>query len=201
MTHDRSPSDITDVTQLVLHERRSRDRGWWDAQRECFAPDSTVRVSWFRGTGADFVTESEKLAANGEDATHSVGPPVVDLHRDRALAEVPCHMELRTHLDDTPVMLSCHARLLYRAERRSDEWLIASLDAVYERDAVTPHVPGTRLHLDEEKLATFRPSYRMLAYLLGQRGYSIAEDLYGDDRPEHVAALHRSAWTWLRNGR
>ena len=167
MNSNRRPSDVTDVTQLVLHERRSRDRGWWDAQRECFAPDSTVRVSWFRGTGADFVTESEKLAANGEDATHSVGPPVVDVHRDRALAEVPCHMDLHTLLDDTPVTLSCHARLLYRAERRADRWLVSSLDAVYQRDALISRVPGTQLNLDEKKLAVFRPSYRMLAYLLG----------------------------------
>ncbi|MFI6006764.1 nuclear transport factor 2 family protein [Streptomyces sp. NPDC051366] len=199
MDSDRGSSDVTDVTQLVLHERRSRDRGWWDAQRECFAPDSTVRVSWFRGTGADFVTESEKLAANGEDAAHSVGPPVVDVHRARALAEVPCRMDLHTLLDDTPVTLFCHTRLLYRAERRADRWLIASLDAVYQSDALTPRVPGTRLNLDEKKLNAFRPSFRMLAYLLGQRGYSIAEDLYGDDQPERVATLHHSAWTWLRS--
>ncbi|MFJ9562640.1 nuclear transport factor 2 family protein [Streptomyces fuscichromogenes] len=198
MDSNRTPSDLTSVTQLVLHERRSRDRGWWDEQRECFAPDSTVRVSWFRGTGDEFVTQSEKLAANGEDAAHTVGPPVVDLHGDRALAEVPCRMDLHTNLDDTPVTLSCHARLLYRAERRADRWLIVALDPVYERDSLTSRTPGAQLNVDEKDLAPFRRSYRMLAYLLGRRGYSIEDDLYGDDQPEPVAALHRSAWAWLR---
>lgn len=200
MDSNRFPSDLTSVTQLVLHERRSRDRGWWDDQRECFAPDSTVRVSWFRGTGDEFVTQSEKLAANGEDAAHSVGPPVVDLHGDRALAEVPCRMDLHTHLDDTPVTLSCQTRLHYRAERRENKWLIVALDPVYQHDSLTPRLPGAPLHVDEKDLTAFRPSYRMLAYLLGRRGYDIADDLYGDDRPEPVAALNRSALAWLRSG-
>ncbi len=38
----------------------------------------------------------------------------------------------------------------------------------------------------------------MLAYHLSNRGYEIANDLYGDDRPEAVAALYADAFAWLR---
>jgi hypothetical protein len=48
-------NDIAEVTQVVLRERRARDRGWWD---ECIAPDAQIRLSWFRGSGGDFVAES-----------------------------------------------------------------------------------------------------------------------------------------------
>lgn len=40
-------NDIAEVTQLVLHERQARDRGWWEPMRACFAPAATVRLSWF----------------------------------------------------------------------------------------------------------------------------------------------------------
>ena len=50
-------NDIAEVTQVVLRERRARDRGWWDQMRECIAPDAQIRLSWFRGSG-DFVAES-----------------------------------------------------------------------------------------------------------------------------------------------
>ena len=51
-------TDIAEVTQVVLRERRARDRGWWDQMRECIAPDAQIRLSWFRGSGGDFVAES-----------------------------------------------------------------------------------------------------------------------------------------------
>jgi len=31
-------NDIAEVTQVVLRERRARDRGWWDQMRECIGP-------------------------------------------------------------------------------------------------------------------------------------------------------------------
>ncbi len=49
-------ADITAITQLILRERESRDLARWETMRECFWPDSLIRVSWFRGSGPDFVT-------------------------------------------------------------------------------------------------------------------------------------------------
>ncbi|GJF30572.1 hypothetical protein KNE206_32720 [Kitasatospora sp. NE20-6] len=186
------------VTQLVLHERQSRDRGRWDVMRACFAPDSTVRVSWFRGTGADFVTESQKMAERGDTATHRLSPPVVDVHGDRALAEVPAAIEVRTLLDGVEVDVTSRTRILYRAERREGRWLIVSVDPVYESDTLATSLPGTRLTVDAEELAAFRPPYRMLAHVLSRRGYRIGDDLYGDDRPQDSAALYASAVAWAR---
>ena len=42
-----------DVTQLVLRERQSRDRGWYEEMAACFAEDSVVQMSWFTGSGAE----------------------------------------------------------------------------------------------------------------------------------------------------
>ena len=42
----RDSADITMITQRVLRERESRDTGKWDQMRDCFHPDSLVRLSW-----------------------------------------------------------------------------------------------------------------------------------------------------------
>ncbi|MEU1624912.1 nuclear transport factor 2 family protein [Streptomyces sp. NPDC020096] len=191
-------SAITEVTQLVLHERQARDRSWWDQMRECFTPDSTVRLSWFRGSGADFVTGSQQMAEKGDATTHRLSPPTVDVHGSRAFVELPAAIEMRTTLDGTQVDLTSHARLLYRAERRADRWQIVSLDPVYERDTLVPSVPDTTLKVDRAALAEYRPPYRMLSYVFGRLGYDVSDDLYGDDRREQVAELYRSAFIWLR---
>ncbi|WP_328604357.1 nuclear transport factor 2 family protein [Amycolatopsis sp. NBC_00345] len=190
-------SDITQITQLVLHERQGRDRGWWDQMRSCFTDDATVRLSWFRGSGAGFVAESEKMAARGDTAAHRLSPPVVHCHGDRALVELPAVIEMRTDLDGTQVDLASAARLCYRVERRDGRWLLASLDPVYERDSLAAAHPGVQLAVGPQDIAAYRPSYRFLSYVLSSRGYTIGDDLYGDDRPDQATRFYDDARTWL----
>ncbi|MQY22274.1 nuclear transport factor 2 family protein [Nocardia macrotermitis] len=190
-------ADIVAASQLVLRERRGRDRSRWDEMRACYAPDSVVRVSWFRGSGDEFVTASEQMAARGDKAVHRMYPPIVDVDGDRALIEVGAAIETRTVLDDIELDLVSYTRLIYRARRSGGRWLIAALDAVYERDTLTPAVPGTPWRIAPEALAPFRPSYRMLSYVLGRRGYTVGDDLFGDDRPDELRRLEDEVEAWL----
>lgn len=64
-------SDVTAITQLILRERQGRDRGWWDRMRAAFRPDSVVRLSWFSGTGPEFVRRSEEMSARGDLSVHA----------------------------------------------------------------------------------------------------------------------------------
>ncbi len=191
-------SDVTSVAQLILRERLARDRSRWDAMRDGYAADSTVRLSWFQGTGPDFVAVSQAMAERGDASTHRLAPPVVDVVGDRALAVMPSCIEVRTEVDGVEVDLASYARLLYRAVRGSDGWRITALDPVYERDTLTPALPGTPLAVTAADLAPFRGSYRLLSYVLSRRGYTIAQDLYGDDLPDAVRGLEREAADWLR---
>ncbi|GGU57569.1 nuclear transport factor 2 family protein [Kitasatospora aureofaciens] len=191
-------NDVTAVAQLVLHERRARDRGWWDLMREFLAPDAAIRLSWFRGRGAAFIAASQEMAARGDAATHILSPATVDVVGDRAVVEIGAAIHLRGDLHGVEVDLTSHARLLYRAERRGGRWLITSLDPVYEYDSLAPSTPGTAVWLEADVLARARPSYRMLTCLLSAKDYTIADDLYGDDRPEPVRQLYRTLFDWLR---
>lgn len=192
---------LATVAQLILHERQARDRGWWQEMRDCFAPGATVRLSWFRGSARDFVAESEKMASNGHFNRHRLGPPVVHRHDQRAVVEVSAAIEIPTVYDGVEADLLSYARLVYRVEQRSGRWLIVSLDPVYERDTLTPSVPGTSLVVDPAQLAESRRPYRLLAHVLGRQGYSVDQDLYGDDRPEPVAQFYKATFDWLRHAR
>jgi hypothetical protein len=60
--------------------------------------------------------------------------------------------------------------------------------------------PGQRLDLDEEKLASYRSSYRFLSYFLAHHGIKVRPDLPGYDRPKSIEALYQANTSWL-NGR
>ena len=131
-------NDIAEVTQVVLRERRARDRGWWDQMRECIAPDAQIRLSWFRGSGGDFVAESQQMKKRGHQATHRLSPPVISIHGHRAVVELPAAIEFRDTIGGVAADLTSYTRLLYRLEKHSNTWRITSLDPIYERDNAFP---------------------------------------------------------------
>jgi hypothetical protein len=189
-------ADITAITQLILRERESRDLGLWERMHTCFWADSLVRVSWFHGNGADFITGSMDMARRGVAAKHRLAPILVTLNAHRAVATLWGIIDLPAKLQGVEGTLSTHSRFLYRAEKRGEKWGIIGFDAVYMRDEFTPAVPGQTLSIDPQELASFRPTYRLLSYYLKTQGYSIDSVLAGDDRPDLVKALNRELFTW-----
>ena len=163
----------------------------------CFHPDSRVTLSWFDGPGAGFVAGSRKMNESGLRTIHRPSPPVVHVHGDRAVLELPLAVERRVLLKGVEADITSFSRMLYQLERREDGWKILFMTAIYERDTLTPAVPGTVLDVDREVVAGFRPSYRFVAYDISLGGRSMTPEPYGDDRPEQVEALYRNAFDWL----
>src|ERR1019366_3449309 len=81
-------ADTSAITQLILRERESRDLGLWDQMRKCFHGDSIVRLSWFYGSGGDFVAGSIDMARRKVFAKHRLSPIRVVLSGDRAIASL-----------------------------------------------------------------------------------------------------------------
>ncbi|WP_009478415.1 nuclear transport factor 2 family protein [Rhodococcus sp. JVH1] len=191
-------TDITEVAQVVLKERQARDRGWWNVMRECIHPDAQIRLSWFQGNGAQFVAESEEMSRRGQQATHRLSPPAVWVHGDRAVVAISAVIEFRDEIGGVEADLASYTRLVYRLEKHSGTWQVVSLDCIYERDSLVPTVPGDTPQIDKAALADLRAPYRFLGYYLRHSGYSITDDLYGDDRPDEVEELYVSAFAWAR---
>jgi hypothetical protein len=188
--------DVSEVTQLVLRERQGRDRGWWRQELDCFADDSHVRVSWFDGSGADFVRQSMSHPAP-LGSGHRMAPPVIQLHGDRSIVEVGGVIEVRTKIGEALADHVAHIRMIYRAEKTDDRWLIRSLDCIYQFDTLTSVYPDEPLQIDRDAIATYRESYRFLAYAQALAGRAPRDDLYGDDRPDELKALYSDLFEWL----
>ena len=193
-------ADVTAITQLCARERESRDLGLWDRMRSCFWPDSHIRVSWFRGDAAGFVSGSIDMAQRGIPAKHRLGPILVTLRDTRAVATMSAIIDLPVKINGIEGTLSSHTRFLYRAEKRDHRWGLLSFDAVYVRDEIIPSIPGQRIVIDPRELEPLRRTYRLLWYYLKTQGYSIDPLLAGEDRPELIAALTQELFDWLGLG-
>lgn len=189
--------DVVEIMQLVLRERQGRDRGWWQQMREAFAIDSVVHLSWYSGDGARFVSESERMSGNGDVAVHRISPPVVHVEGDRAIAEMSCGIEFQVTIDAIPAHLISYTRVNYRLIRAVGQWKVAQMDAIYERDTLTPAFPGDRIDIGETAVTDYRRSYALLAHYLRGRGYDIRDDLLGDDRPAEVSQFYSELLQWL----
>lgn len=189
-------ADVSAVSQLVLRERHSRDFGLWKQMRDCFHDDSVVRLSWINASGPEFVRRSEEMAKRQVNVSHRLGPILVTLAGDRAIAQFPGIIMIPFSLNGIEVMISGHSLFLFRAERRKDLWRISGLDAIYQRDEIAPALPGQTVTINPEAVKPFRPSYRLLSYCLTSGGFPVRDDLAGIDRPDLVDALNREIYGW-----
>jgi hypothetical protein len=196
MTGNLAATDVSAITQLILSERDSRDLGRWTRMRACFHPDARIRISWIDGDAEAFVRGSIDMAQRGMKATHRVGPPVVRIRGDKAVASFPAIIDIPAVLSGVEVMLSSHARFLFRVERRGGLWRIAFFDSIYMRDELVAVIPGQVPPVTPEDLAGYRKSYRMLCHLLSLTGYVPNQDLAGEDRPETAAAMLAEVYGW-----
>lgn len=189
------------VAELVRCERDARDHGRWEEMASSYASDSVVHISWFHGSGAEFVLRSREISERGLTGRHRLWPSLVRCNGDRAIAETDMAVELRRSVGGVEVDNTAYARLLTRARRTADGWRIVRFEPVYQRDTLVPVVPGTAPEIRPADVERYRPSYRFLSYLLALDGHELAQDLPGDDRPELVQAVRDAAREWLETGR
>lgn len=193
------------VRRLVLAERAAKDLARWDEMGASFEAGSTVRVSWFQGSGPEFVAAARRRhEAGGATSFHEIGAVDVVVRGDRALAEASCTVHVRGALasPDGPVEVdvASRGRVHWRAQRR-DRWLIAGLDMIYLRDTVAPVDPDRRIPPAAAAGAgQHRSSYRWIALLLAGKGHRIDPDLPGVDRPDLVDAFLAEQRAWLSGG-
>ena len=190
-------SDATRVIEVVLRERASRDTAQWEAMRSTFIQDSHVHLSWFSGTGPEFVDASRKMYERGSRGFHAIGAVSVDIAGDRALAHEGATVHARGSLAGVEIDLASHGRLYQRLVKSGDEWYISDLTMLYYKDVVCLADPVA----DPSPLAGYefpidRP-YKYLAAILETSGYTIGDEMPGTDRPELAAEYITAHHTWL----
>ena len=187
---------ISAITQLVLAERECRDMGRWDRMKACYHPDAVVHISWFSGSGPDFVDASREMARREVPAKHRLGPLSVRVNGARAVATMAISIDIPAVLDGIEVMLTSHARVFYRAEFRDGGWRLSSFEVFYMRDELAARIPGQSVPVTAADVAGYRLSYRFLSLVLAKGGFPVRDDLAGEDRPETVEALCTQIYGW-----
>ena len=186
------------IVDTIVRERIARDGGRWDEMASYWHPESVVEVSWFEGSGSQFIEQSKKNIRPDSINFHQLSPATVTLNGARAIIDMPCVLQNFSQLDGIDVNQAGHAHLLWRAARSTgDRWLIAGLRAYYVRDSLIACNSARVPALDETKLAGYRLSYRYLSYVLDYLGNPVRGDLPGVDRPETVETLYASERQWL----
>ena len=194
----QNPLETVLVADLIYRERAARDACLWPEMLACWHSESYVDVSWFQGSGADFTAASQRDSAASQTLSfHQMAPSVVTVRGDRALADTGCAIHAMRLLGEVEVAVISHTRLLSRALRRGDDWLIAGLRMIYIRDLLVPRDPTRMPVIDQSVLQDFRTSYRYLSFILTQSGHAPRMDLPGIDKPETVAALCAGERHWL----
>jgi len=188
---------VSAITQLIVRERESRDLGFWRRMRDCFHPDAEVNISWFQGSGYDFVAGSKDMAARGMLAKHRLGPVLVTRNGNKAIASLSAIIDIPVELEGKLFNLSAHSFLLYRVEERDGVWRLKSFEVIYRRDEFIPAIMGQTAALPEKLLSTFRASYRNLSYSLHLKNFKIDMSLAGEDRPETVQAIYQKIYNWV----
>lgn len=189
--------DITAITQLVVRERESRDMGFWNRMRDCFHDDAEINISWYQGRAQGFVDGSRDMAARGMLAKHRLGPVLVTLNGERALATLSGIIDIPTIIEGKDFTLSAHCLMLYRVSKRQGVWRLSSFEVIYRRDEFVPAILGQSVQIPAASLTGYRASYRNLCYSLHLRGYQPSNELAGEDRPETVRAILQSVYGWL----
>jgi hypothetical protein len=186
------------ITELAQTERRARDDKQWQLLRDCYHPDARIFLSWFDGSPSEFVTSSQRMADRpGGHALHELGPTLVRLNGDRALADTSCAILMRRVFEGVECDLTGYCRHRSRVERRAGHWRLCSLVGIYAKNTLVPVVPGTAPELDEARLATYRSSYDFQCYHREQEGNTPFANRPGLDRPDLVEALEQADRSWL----
>lgn len=190
--------DRREIIRLAQNERLFRDTWQWEKMHKLYHADSHVRVSWFDGTGADFVDASRASAERGQRSFHLVGPTSVEILGDRAIADTGCAIHVRSTIEGVEVDICGYARHRSMVEKIDGEWKLRSFRAVYQKDTMQPVIPSEVIPVDRDRLLSYRPSYRYLAYSVAARGAEPSQHLPGIDRPETIEAVVAEEEAWLR---
>ena len=150
----------------------------------------------FDGDIDGFVLGSKRMARSGTAAAHVISPVLVHRNGDKAVSESTGNIQIRFELGGVSYDCISWTRFISRLERVSGEWKLLSLEAIYERDTITPSVPSTEMQVNLG-IKGGRASYRCISWLLSQKGFEIDQTLPGTDIPASEAALMKTTLGWL----
>ena len=188
--------DQLEIRQLVESWAIWRDSGDWERFATVWAPDGVMWATWLQTDAAGFVEASRRGFESGVNIMHFLGGHVSDVVGEHAIAQTRMEILQRGVVHDVEVDVTCIGRFYDFLRKRDGRWELVRRRLAYEKDWMTPVVPGTPIPLDLEQLAGFPVGYRHLGYLQAQLGFPVKRDMPGTRGPE-VEAMYAQGAAWL----
>lgn len=196
-------TDFEAIQNLIVSERLYRSTNRNEELANCYSEDAYIHTSWQSGGRSSFVGKTSVETSESLPLVNCCNPPLIHFPKSskenvtRAVVEYPTitTRELRVHGEEA--VLSSYMRLLYRVEKRGNEWKIVYMYGINEFDTLEPAIPGVDLKINPEEVKDLRKSYRWLTYTRQLAGGTVSPDLVGSDRPEGVKTLFDEAYEWL----
>jgi hypothetical protein len=197
---DTGLQDRLEISELICAERLWRDLGYWDKVAGAFLPDAHVRTTWFEGTASEYIAASQDDAKQGRRSQHPFVPAEIRVNGDRATSESVAEILTRELLDGIEVDMTMRCRFFSRLVRTGEGWRIASFEGIYIKDRFDAVFPGDEIPIDWARLRSYRDAYRSLCYCMELQGYTVSQELLGDDRPDLLERFYAEADAWLQGG-
>lgn len=137
----------------------------------------------FQGDIDGFVDGSRRMAQGGTGAIHTICPVEVHLNGEKAVSESTGSISIRFEHEGHEFDCVSITRFVSRLQKVTGEWKLLTLEAIYERDYIMSIMPSPSARLDVPSLSAGRQSYKCIAWLLSKKGFAVAQDLPGTDRP------------------
>ncbi len=183
-----------DIQELIHFERFCRDNEQWEEMRKCFAKDSFVDISWFQGTGDDFVTASKNMNIYGP---HKIYNTLTYINGVKAVSITMASLQIRMPINGTMYEVTSDTKLLFRTQKSDGQWYIVGFTSIYDKDVIAPIIPSVSVSFPDSALEGLRESYACLSYAGASSGRTINNDLPGRDRPDLVEKSYKDMEEWL----
>ena len=192
-------TDRIELRELVENWALWRDAGDWERFATVWHDDAVMMATWFPGSARDFIRVTQEGWAKGVSILHFLGGSTIDQAGERAIVQTKMTISQRGDVQGVLCDVVCTGRFYDFIERRAGRWGIALRQPIYEKDRIDPVDPAARLELDQAKLADFPRSYRHLAYIQTQIGYTVKRDMPQLTGAE-VEKLYARGKAWLAGG-
>lgn len=136
------------------------------------------------------------MTTGGTGAVHTICPVEVHVNGNKALTESTGSISIRFSFNGVEYDCVSLTRFISRLEYVDSEWKLLTLEAIYDRDYISPTTPVSEfaeLPLPKEG----RASYKCISWLLSLKGFKVKQDLPGVDDAASCTKLMKESLAWL----
>ncbi|KAE8370740.1 hypothetical protein BDV27DRAFT_140330 [Aspergillus caelatus] len=171
-------SDELSIKYLLFKERYNRDTNQWQKLRNSYHPNPSkthIEITWFQGDVDGFVNGSQSMTSRGTGTVHTICPIEVHLMGDKAVTGSTGSISIPFSYEGQQYDCNSFTRFISRLQKVDGKWNLLMLEAIYDRDSIASVLPSAQV--DCRIPLGSRESYKCSAWLLGQKGFNIKQDL------------------------